>query len=516
MKINRLVFLIVFLSFLFPALACSLGSAVTASKTPAPTAIPPAQVNTQAPTTAPGVPSAFPTAIPSAVGTAVIPTTLGTSQGAIKPPSEAPTAVPAATSRPAGTPLPAVLQITSLTSFKDSSSNFHVVGEVFNGEDKPLTSIELTISILNASGKTLLKDSSGKSVDTLTFSPMLSTLLPGRSSPFEYFLTSDAGVPDKFDVKITGQNTGDIQTASLMIQNAQMKVGANDTVYLTGDIVNKGDKPVQIYNMAGALLDKDKKVIAAAATSTYSAYLQPAGDSADEDRTPFAISIDNPGSPVDSYATYLEADQVDPLPDNSLKVDITNNYFDDTKQFHVVGTLTNNSSQALHTFLVGGLYAKDGTALDADYTVTPIDIQVGQSLPYDISAFGNVNNNADEAALVDHFTVQVDRATTFHSSFVAVSLNTSKDVVDKSANTTWQFTGQIANTSGKALTDETVIVAVYDAKSALVASNWTLVSPKGDSIAPGETSPYELSVYLDPSADLSSLTYKTFVAGEVK
>ncbi len=376
MKTNRLVYLIAFLSFLFPALACSLGGAIPASKTVSPTTVPPTQVNLQAPTI-------VPTAAPAAT----------------QPPSQAPTAVAAATSLPAGTPvratslppaapIPPVLQIISLSSYKDSSNNFHVVGEVINGEDKPLTSIELTITIKDASGKTLLKDSSGKTVDSLTFSPMLSTLLPGKSSPFEYFLTSDAGVPDTFDVKITGQNTADMQTASLEIQNAQVKAGANDTVYLTGDIVNKGDKPVQIYNMAGSLLDKGKKVIAAAATSTYSSYLLPAGDSANEDRTPFAIAIDNPGSPVASYATYLEADQVDPQPDNPLKVDITNNYFDDTKQFHVVGTLTNNGSQTLHTFLVGGLYGKDGTALDADYTVTPIDIQPGQSLPYDISAFG--------------------------------------------------------------------------------------------------------------------------------
>ncbi len=117
---------------------------------------------------------------------------------------------------------------------------------------------------------------------------------------------------------------------------------------------------------------------------------------------------------------------------------------------------------------------------------------------------------------MDHFTVQVDRATTFHSSFEAVGLYTAKDQVDKSANTTWHFTGQIPNTSGKALTDETIIIAVYDTKGVLVAANWTVVSPKGDSIAPEETSPYELYVYLDPGADLSSLTYKTFVAGDVK
>ena len=501
MKTNRVGTLLVFLCFLFPALACSLLSSIPASKPAGPSAAPPQADNPQGATL-------VPTALQAQTEGSAQATS--TNQNAVS--------IPAATPPPSAlsATLPTGLRITSLTSYKDSGGNFHVVGEVINGEDKPISSIELTITIKDASGKTLLKDSSGSIANSLTFSPMLSTLMPGKTSPFDYLLSSDAGVPDKFDVKITGQNSGDVQTAYLQIQNAQIKTGANDTVFLTGEIVNKGDKPVQIYNMAGSLLDKDKKVLAAAATNTYSSYLQPAGDSAQEDRTPFSISINNPGSPIDSYATYLEADQVDPLPGNSLVVNITNNYFDDSNEFHIVGSLTNDGTDTLHTFLVGGLYAKDGTALDADVTITPIDIQAGQSLPYDISSFGNVNSNADEAALVDNFTVQVDRSATVQSSHGSVVLKTLNDQLDKSADPTWQLNGQITNTSNEALANETVIIAVYDAKGELVATDWTVISPNGDSIAPGETSSFKLFVYLDPAADRSSLTYKTFAAGEPK
>ncbi len=391
-----------------------------------------------------------------------------------------------------------------------------MVGAVSNGGDKPVASIQLTLTIKDASGKSLLKDSAGNPVDSLVISPLLSTLLPGRSDPFDYLLSSDAGALDKYDVKITGQSAADMQTAPLEIQHAQMKVGANNTVYLTGDLVNTGGKPVQIYNLAGALLDKDKKLIAAAGTSAYSTYLLPAGDSSQEDRTPFSIALDNPGSPIDSYATYVEADQVDPLPENSLVIHIANNYFDDQKAFHVVGSLTNNGSQSVQTFLVGGLYAKDGTTLDADDTITPIDIQPGQSLPYDIASFGNVNNNEDQATLVDHFTVQVDRSTTAPPTNPSVVLQTSNEQLDKSANTTWKLSGQIANTSDKTLTKETVEIAVYDSKGELVASDWNVISPKSGTIAPGETSSFDLFVYLDPSADRASLTYKTFAAGSTQ
>jgi hypothetical protein len=492
MKNNRLISLLVALSFLFPALACSLAGAISTQSSASPT-VTPAQA--ASPKAAAQVPTTAPTAKQS--------------------PTQSQTAAPTEPPLHAGAPPPATAEITSLSSYKDAGGNFHVVGEIKNDEKSPLTSIGLTLTIQDASGNSLLNDSSGARVDSLTISPMLDTLLPQQSAPFDYLLSSDAGVPDKYDVKISSTNTGDMESASLVIQNAQMKAEAGGMVYLTGEIVNKGNTPVQIYNLAGALLDKDKKVIAAASTYNLSTYLLPAGDKYQEDHTPFSIAIDNPGNPI-SYTTYLEANQVEPRGASHLDLNIINNYFDGNDRFHIIGSLTNNSDGPLSTFLIGGLYAKDGTVLDADAAVTPIDIPAGQSLPYDISDFGNVNNNKDEAALVDNFTVQVDRSATLHPSTESVALKTSNEQLDKSSDPTWQLNGQITNTSNKTLSKETVMIAVYDAKNELVASDWTVITPASGSIAPGETSSFNLYVSLDPKSDRGSLTYKTFAAGDVE
>jgi hypothetical protein len=492
MKNNRLVRVIVFLSFLFPLLACSLAGDISAQKT----AISPNAIAQPANTQPAAL--ALATAIPDA-----------------GKPTQTQMATQTVASVPAGPAPSGKLEIASLSSYKDSGGNFHVTGEVLNEENNPVSSIVLTITILDASGKSLLSDSSGNKVDSLTFAPLLENLLPGKTAPFDDQLSLDAGVPDKYDVKVTSEQPGDHQNATLIVQHAQMKTGANRMVYITGEIVNNGDTPVQIYNLAGSLRDKDKKVIAAASTTNCSSYLLPAGDKYQEDRTPFSIAIDDPGTPIDSYSTYVEADQVELLANSPIDITITNNYFDKRNNFHIVGSLTNKSNETQRTFLVGGLYAKDGTVLDADETFTPIDLPAGQSLPYDVSEFNNVNNNTAEMSLVDHFTVQIDRSSTSHPTSQSVELKTSNEQLDKSNNPDWILNGKITNTSNQTLTSETVEIAVYDAKNELVASDWNVINPSSGSIVPGDTNKFNLYVYLDPNVDQQSFTYKTFAAGNV-
>lgn len=96
------------------------------------------------------------------------------------------------------------MTIASNFAFTDEWGEYHVVGELQNGTDRVLTSIELTIEIKDASGNSLLKDDNGNVVPTLTFQPLLYTLAPGEASPFEYYVSSDAGQPSIYNVTITG------------------------------------------------------------------------------------------------------------------------------------------------------------------------------------------------------------------------------------------------------------------------------------------------------------------------
>ena len=198
-----------------------------------------------------------------------------------------------------------------------------------------------------------------------------------------------------------------------------------------------------------------------------------------------------------------------------MKLAVTNHYFDENDEYHLVGTVTNNSEELLTTVLVGGLYDKDGVVLDAYATITDVNIAPGETIPFDINYFDNVNSNSDEAARLDSYTVQPDPFNTFPSSFASILLKTDGDKYDVNGDT-WSFSGEVKSTSDKPLSDITVIVEVFDDQNNLVAVNSDTIFPSGDSIAKGDVNPYQVDVYLKPGVDSSKFTYKTLVKGYIK
>jgi hypothetical protein len=407
------------------------------------------------------------------------------------------------------------LYIVGYSNYTDSFGDFHIVGELKNGGTKVLTQMELTVEVKDVSGNSLLTDSNNKNVASLTFSPSLDNLAPGESSPFEFSVSSDAGKPDKYTVSVTGFNTSTVQRPKIEVKNTQMVSSEYGSFYISGEIINLDTKPVLIHNLAGAMIDSKGQVVSTSYSSDYSSYLEPAGNSDELDRTPFFITVDDPGSSPGKWNTYLDAEAVDPIDEYAISVKIANNYQDENKTAHVVGTVTNNSSVVLSTLVVAGLYAADGTVLDAYSSRTPVHVDPGETVPFDITAFSNVNNNAAQASRIDHITVQIDSDSTFETSIESVLMETTNDNANKNGSN-WTVTGQVKNSAQKSLSSETVVVMVYDASGALIAVNWDDLFPTGDSYANGDVASYTVDIYFDPNVDTSGYTFKTLVKGDVK
>jgi len=422
-----------------------------------------------------------------------------------------PPATQAVTQPPAAT---GELAITSTFAFTDEWDEYHVVGELQNGTDRVLSSIELTIEIKDASGNSLLKDDNDNFVPTLTFQPLLYTLAPGEASPFEYYLGADAGQPATYNITITGQQTGQADRANLTIENDQLVDDGQGILYLSGELVNLGSQWAHINTLAGAALDNKDAVVSTDWTSTYTTELAPTGDQAERDRTPFVISFPSPsGVEVSQWVTYVDADVIDAPTEYPIQIELLNNYFDSWGDFHLVATLTNTGTDNLHTIVVTGLYADDNTVLDADWSFAPIVLSPGESVPVDIHSFSSVNNSDTQAGRVSAYTVQTDPYSTYPSMYEVFALTTKNDQVQKDSDS-WTITGDVTNNSSQKLSSETVIVAIYDDGN-LVATDYTYISPTGESIASGETNSYEVTIYLDPNVDASDFTFQTIVQGDV-
>jgi hypothetical protein len=407
------------------------------------------------------------------------------------------------------------LTIVSTFAFTDEWGEYHVVGELQNGTDRVLTSIELTIEIKDASGNSLLKDDNSNVVPTLTFQPLLYTLTPGEASPFEYYLSADAGQPATYNVTITGQQTGQADRANLTVENTQLVDDGQGTLYLTGELVNQGSQWAHINTLAGAALDNKDAVVSTDWTSTYTTELAPTGDQAGRDRTPFVISFPSPsGVEAAQWVTYVDADVIDAPTEYPIQIELSNTYFDSWGDFHIVALLTNTGSDNLKTIVVAGLYADDNTVLDADWSFAPIVLSPGESVPVDISSFSSVNYSDTQAGRVSTFTVQTDPYSTYPSLYDVVVLSTKNDQVQKNSDS-WTITGDVTNTSSQKLSSETVIVAIYDGQGNLVATEYDYVYPAGDNIASNETNSYEVTIYLDPDVDAMDFTFQTIIQGDV-
>lgn len=408
------------------------------------------------------------------------------------------------------------LYLVSSSAFTDQSGWYTVVGEIQNATADPLTSIILRIEVRDASGASLLKDMDGNTIESDTFSPLLSTLSPGQYAPFSYSIAPEEAVPATFDVTIIGYNVGEANRADIGVENVELINDGSGWFYLTGEMINRSSAWAEIHGFAGAGLDSNSQVSTADWSATYTTMLAPSGDAGGRDRTPFAVQFPVPEMiEVTQWAVYMDADLADAPQDFQLEVVTTNFYVDDWDSFHLVGAVTNRGSESVNTLLVGGLYAEDGTTLDATWAFIPTVIFPGETVPFDLNTFSSVNWNAKQGSRVNTYSVQIDPWSTYAPSWEVVTLTTSNDV-SSTDGATWNFSGEIVNNSGKDLSSETVVIMIMDTSLNLVGTTYTYVSPDGEAIFNGETTTYETTLYFDPSIDTTGFTFRTIVQGDVK
>jgi hypothetical protein len=409
---------------------------------------------------------------------------------------------------------PAELYISSTNAFVDSNGTYHLVGEVNNNTNTVINSIDLTVELYDSTGASMLVDETGNITPSVIAHPLLYTLAPGSSSPFDYTFETTNGTPASYNVTITAQQEGSSNSVSLQAENVQLMDDGASWFFLTGKLINTSNQWVHINALAGGILDDAGKLLSANWTSTYATELAPAGDALGRDRTPFEINFPNPGGGT-QWRIFQDVNVADNVTDFALNVQVTNSYQDQYGSTHLVGWITNNSSQALDSLVVSGLYSADGTVLDAGDAYVPIPIKPGAAAPFSISTFQSMNRNPNLAPLLASSSAQFDTWFTSPPPSEFVDLIAGNESVEKDG-ATWIISGNFTNTSGKDLSYVTVAVMVMDAQNKLIAMEYTSISPTGDSILPGDMMAYSITIYLAPSVDTTGFTTATAVVGDVK
>jgi hypothetical protein len=411
------------------------------------------------------------------------------------------------------------VEVRSTTTYVDSFNYFHLVGEIFNGTEGAVTGIELMAHVADASGQSAL-DGDDRPIDGEIFSPLLYTLAPGESAPFDFFrILPDGADMAGWQASVTVASQAPAELARVALQVEHTRTAANDSgsFFLTGELVNTAATPVKISSFAGALLADDGRVMAASATTDFSGILAAAGDPGGGDRTPFVIAIDGPAEAGTQAAYYVDAAASEPQTiANDVTIRVANRFADEFDDLHLAASVTNNGAEMLTIRLVAGLYAADGTVLDSASATTPIYAAPGATVPVTFDYFNSLNRRVDEQAQVDRVSVQIDPQWTYAIPYPVAMLQTAEEVKEPVGPAQYSFRGDVVNNTNADLTSATLILAIFDGSNQLVVSNWTNVYPETETFKPGETLPFDMSVYLPLGADVSTYSFTTIVQGYVK
>ena len=408
------------------------------------------------------------------------------------------------------------LEVIHPIFYQDAYDGYHVVGLVKNNSNRPVSAVELTLEARNADGVSLLKDDNDAAVETTSFYPKLVYLFPGKSTPFDYSFDVENDTLASIQVTATNSYSADTTRVEASVVHTEFLNAGSGEYFITGEVVNNSSTPMFLKDMAGAVLDDSGNVVANDWSFSYSYFLAPAGDEGGMDRTPFLISLSGPeDSDYKDFQVFLDAVVADEMVIPDLDVQLTNAYFDEYNDFHVVGTVENRGLETYTPDLVAGLYDVSGVVLDTSSIGSAFFVEPGKTVPFNVTYFSIVDWNDDTANRLDSYTVQMDPYWT-NAAYIneVVSLNTVNLTESVNGNT-WEFSGEVTNDSDKDLGRLNLLVAAYDGET-LVAVGEATLFPQDDGYAPGDVKSFSITIYLGSDMDASTLTYQAFLQGEVK
>ncbi len=414
----------------------------------------------------------------------------------------------------AGEPGPVVLVNTS--TFTDYLDDLHIVGLVRNTDAEAQSYIEFTLTVKDAQGQTLLTDFDGNPVDNETFYPLLDTLVPNETSPFDTYVSLDEGIiPASCTIAFSTATSTSVERGDVTTRNVRSVTDYNGNLYIFGELVNNGNTPAHISSLAGAGVDGSGNVLAASYSMNLVEYLAPAGDPNGLDHGPFGIMIWGPVGPTAQPQVFIDTEVYDTIAAPAVTLEVTSVYLDQYDYVHVVGTATNNGDSQLSFYVQTTLLDTGGQILDTYYVYLPFDPEPGQMIPFDQTSWAQIDFNDAEKESIDHAELQIDPYWVMNFTTQLVYMMPEEITGTDMGSGSYSVTGTVINNSSGPMSTIVVIAYLTDASGKVVGTSYRTVYPEQDVIAPGTILPFEIQWNMPVDTDFSSLSLNAIVIGEV-
>lgn len=489
---------LVSLALILSILACGGG-------TTSPTAVP-AKVEPSATTAKVEKPTATKKAVEPTAEPTAEPTTEPTSKP-VPTKKVSPTQAPSNTSGSASCAEAAdgELGVAYVHGYMDNFDTLRVVGLVCNKTERAVSNVQLELEVLDKDGKSLYTEKNGYT--------SLYSLDVGEETPFSIGIYEDLPDADSVIATIVGNDSTEINRAALDTQGILTTVDDSGNIHITGELINNGSDPVEIHGLAGATFDVDGAMVTADYSSVIIHYLDPG------DTGPFRVTMTGPKDgtdAVDTYQLYVDAettDQADFLVDATTDLVDHTDFMDTYGQFHLVGEYTNNGDKSISVRLVATIYDTDENVLDASSADTPFTaVAPGETIPYEFSYWGPLDDKEGVYDAADHFTVQVDPMWTWTTDTELFDLTVAEDnnEFDEYQGT---FTGKVENTSGGDIGSAVVIVSIHAKADNAITTMGYSYADITDKLADGKSADYTVYVPIPEGMNIDDYEYTVTAKG---
>jgi len=380
------------------------------------------------------------------------------------------------------------VNIVEINGFMDESDYWYFYGLIRNDTNRTISDIQIDVRLM---------DSIGTEIYTYTTFTILNYLTPGETTPFSDFTTEPFPKGKTMQATVVGfNNTEAINRASLIYRGITLWTDDKNDLYLAGEVFNGNANPIEINSIAGSLTDGSGKLVTASYAYPFLGYVDPNGSS------PFVMVFDSPIGLADSltnYTLYSDALTTNLTSTSDISLPETYNKYQDTNgDTHLVGSVTNNTSQPMSLYLVAGAYDQNGNCIDANSIFLPVPINPGGSIPYDFSMWSVLDAFPAAYDVATQFSLKIDWLSSHEASSQSAAL-TTKDDTDSFTGSVGTFNGTVVNNTGYDLTLAVVIVALYDQSSGeLIATNYSYVT---ETMTNNSSGIYEIYLYSPTNID---------------
>jgi hypothetical protein len=400
--------------------------------------------------------------------------------------------------------------VTDVHWFRDTKGAWRVVGVINNHSSQAVGKLVTGVET---------KDKSGQPADQgedVSAYPL--NLQPGAQAPFIAWIDREIPNLDHFEVEVDECVLAEqVERGQAEVRGGQMLVDNTGVAQVTAELFNPGSKPVLVNGLMAAVYDQAGALVAADYVAVATRYLMP-GESG-----PVRATLDLPpggAGRIKSYKFFMDVlvNEPSPLPlDAKHDIQIISHYIDRDGHFHLVGQITNPGPKGLMTSLQATVYTDSSKSLvaDAAFLNTWIPLEPGETLAFDLTEWGTLNNNqglwgelAKQNAVIE---LRVEPFLTWMADARVAKLL----LVDSSVS----FKDQQATFTGKVKTDKSIttglVTAVVRQKSSgeIVATGSAHLDIVGSTI-PGQVLDYHLTIPLPIDVDPASVATEITAMGQ--